>query len=397
MYEGFFGLKQHPFSLSADARFIFLSAQHREAAAGLIYAVVSRKGIVTLTGKPGVGKTTVLNAAVAAISRASIRTAYVGVPSLTADEFLELVMRHLGLPVSARSNKAERLVALERFLRKSNAEGRPVALMVDEAHVLGSEVLEEIRLLTNFESGGSKLLQVVLAGQEDLDVLLRRPDMTQIRQRIACRLTLDAMNETETREYVAHRWAKAGASSDQPFDGAALRALFTYSQGVPRLLNALCDNALLMAFGEGKRAVLESVVLAVARDLDLPADRDDGMAQSLGVEGVDDIELVAAAVAMGQSQPVPNVAARASRRPLWLVRSMMSAAAPAIEAQNVAPAIEAPVVKAQSEAPVVKAQSEAPAIETQAETPVVETPAVATRQPPGAARPRARRRKAPPQ
>jgi type II secretory pathway predicted ATPase ExeA len=157
----------------------------------------------------------------------------------------------------------------ERFLLSMHEKNKTVVLIVDEAHKLGGEILEEIRLLTNFETSEGKLIQIVLAGQSDLEDLLRQDEMSQFKQRVSYRFSLKGLTESEVAGYIAHRWARAGGSSAPPFDEDAIRGVALYSQGIPRLINAICDNALVMAFGDGVQAVHAATVLEAARDLDL--------------------------------------------------------------------------------------------------------------------------------
>jgi general secretion pathway protein A len=324
MYEDFFGLSRRPSSMSADPQFLYLTPQHREAATGLIYSILKHKGMVTLTGDPGTGKTTVLKAVLASISGVSIKVSYVAVPTLTTAEFLELVLLQFGLLSLARANKAERLLMFERFLLSMHGKNKTVVLIVDEAHKLAGELLEEIRLLTNFESGAGKLIQIVLAGQSDLENVLRQDEMSQFKQRVAYRFSLTGLTESEVAGYIAHRWARAGGADAPPFDQDAIRNVALYSQGIPRLINAICDNALVMAFGDGVPAIRAGTVLEAARDLDLVNGNHPEPANGNGENGngLKDLELLVSASTLADGglaaaldrQGVP-------RKESWLVRS----------------------------------------------------------------------------
>lgn len=323
MYEDFFGLSRRPFTMSADPQFLYLTPQHREAATGLIYSILKHKGMVTVTGEPGTGKTTVLKAVLASISGASIKVAYVSVPTMTAGEFLEFMLLQFGLVNLARANKAERLVMFERFLLNMHEKNRTVVLVVDEAHKLSDEILEEIRLLTNFETSQGKLVQVVLAGQPELEEVLRRGEMSQFKQRVAYRFALKGLSETEVGGYIAHRWTRAGGPSDPPFDEEAIRKITLYSQGIPRLINALCDNALVMAYGEGATTVRGATVLDAARDLDLAGQQSDvDLMGDPGQADLKDLELLVAASALADSRTNPMLERQAPpKKESWLVRS----------------------------------------------------------------------------
>jgi general secretion pathway protein A len=324
MYEDFFGLSRRPFSMSADPQFLYLTPQHREAATGLIYSTLKHKGMVTLTGDPGTGKTTVLKAVLASICGASVKVAYVAVPTLSTAEFLEFVLLQFGLLNLARANKAERILMFERFLLSMYTKNKTVLLIVDEAHKLSGEILEEIRLLTNFETGQGKLIQIILAGQSELADLLRQDDMSQIKQRIAYRFSLQGLTESEVAGYIKHRWTKAGGTSTLPFDDDAIRGVATYSQGIPRLVNSICDNALVMAFGDGASVIRNATIQEAARDLDLMgsnyANPFDGADESHA--SLDDLDLLVSASTVADGRMTPTFDRQnGTRKESWLVRS----------------------------------------------------------------------------
>jgi general secretion pathway protein A len=280
--------------------------------------------MVTLTGEPGTGKTTVLKAVLASISAASIKASYVCVPTLTTAEFLELVLLQFGLLSLARANKAERLIMFERFLLSMHAKNKTVVLIVDEAHKLSGEILEEIRLLTNFETSEGKLIQIVLAGQSDLEDLLRQDEMSQFKQRVSYRFSLKGLTESEVAGYIAHRWARAGGSSAPPFDEDAIRGVALYSQGIPRLINSICDNALVMAFGDGVRAVRAATVLEAARDLDLlnGHHRESLNGHGENGSGLQDLDLLVSASTLADSRFSAAIErGGAPRKEPWLARS----------------------------------------------------------------------------
>jgi general secretion pathway protein A len=268
MYQKFFGLDKNPFSITPDPAFLYLTAAHREALAGLLFAITCRKGFLVLTGDAGTGKTTLIRTMLKRVSPTRTIFSFVVHPTLTPSEFLEYTLLDFGLtdiPVS----KAQRLRLFHRFLVNSAAEGRTPVLVVDEAQKLSPELLEEIRLLTNAETAEHKLLQIILAGQNELSAVLARDDMRQLRQRVAIRLAVGALSDADVLHYMQTRWVRAGAVQPFPFDADAVRAITQYSRGIPRTINVISDAALLNAFAAESQTVKLSHVAAVVRDLQL--------------------------------------------------------------------------------------------------------------------------------
>jgi len=268
MYEQFFGLQKNPFVMAPDPGFLFLTASHREALAGLSYAILHRKGFVVVTGEAGTGKTTLLNAILQSIPPQRAHFSFVLNPTLTPAEFLELALLDFGIN-EVPASKAQRLMTLQRFLVQIHQEGKVAVLVVDEAHQLSPQLLEEIRLLTNFETPQGKLLQIVLAGQSELAETLNREDLRQLKQRIAVRLALRPLTPPEVDQYVRHRWRKAGAATELPFASEAITGVAAWSRGIPRVVNAICDNALLLAFAAGASSIGAEQIREVVADLDL--------------------------------------------------------------------------------------------------------------------------------
>ena len=271
MYKDLFGLQKLPFNLTPDPAFLFLPPKHREALAGLTYSILERKGFVVLTGDAGTGKTTLINTVLSRLPADRVESSIILNPTLTPSEFLEGVMLDFDMP-DVPASKAQRLWKFQEFLARTHHANRYAVIVIDEAHKLSPEVLEEIRLLGNFESASEKFLQIILLGQSELDDVLARTDLRQFKQRIALRLYIDPLSAVETRQYITFRWAKAGGREAPPFTSEALAAIVQWSQGIPRLINSICDSALLMAYADESPLVGSNYVRAAAVNLAL-ADR----------------------------------------------------------------------------------------------------------------------------
>ncbi len=274
MYNAFFGFTQNPFNMSPDPSFLFRSPQHEESLANLIYGVQSRKGFIVLTGEVGTGKTTMLECLRDFLHAQQIAFASLFNSRLTVEQFFELLAYDLDLRCNPRS-KTEVLLSLNHMLLERASGGRTTVLIVDEAHNLEWDVLEEIRLLGNLENRRGKLLQIVLAGQQELDRKLEAPEFRQLKQRIALRCSLRGFTVQETIAYINSRMARAGVKDQTYIPPDILEEVHYRSQGIPRLINAICDNLLLTAFAlETKvtdRAMLDEVTADMR--LDYPGER----------------------------------------------------------------------------------------------------------------------------
>jgi general secretion pathway protein A len=268
MYSKFFGLDKKPFNMTPDPAFLFLTAQHREALVGLTYSILERKGFVVLTGDAGTGKTTLLTRVLQHMPETKVQSSVILNPTLTPAEFLELALLDFGIP-EVPASKAQRLVKMQKLLLEGHREGRISTLVIDEAHKLSLDVLEEVRLLGNFEQDDQKLLQILLVGQSELSDLLERSDLRQLKQRIALRFTIEPLSPDEVDQYIRYRWTTAGGAHAVPFAPETVTQIAHYSRGIPRVINALCDNALILAFGEGARVVGEKHIREAAADLKL--------------------------------------------------------------------------------------------------------------------------------
>jgi general secretion pathway protein A len=274
MYNAFFGFAENPFNLSPDPSFLFRSAQHEEVLANLIYGVQSRKGFIVLTGEVGTGKTTMLECLRDFLYSQQVAYASLFHSRLTPEQFFEMVAYDFDLRCT-RTSKTDVLFALNQMLIERANIGRNSVLIVDEAHNLDWDVLEEIRLLGNLENRRGKLLQIIMAGQQELDRKLEAPEYRQLKQRVALRCMLKPLDLQESIDYINSRLAIAGMKDQQVFPPGILAEVHYRAQGIPRLINALCDNLLLTAFAmESKTATMEMLdeVTADMR-LDYPGQR----------------------------------------------------------------------------------------------------------------------------
>ena len=269
MYRQYYGLLRSPFEMTPDPAFLYLGEAHREGLATLVYGVRARKGFVLLTGEVGTGKTTLLHALLAQLD-STTTAAFLFNPRLEVLDFFRVLFDEYGIEEKC-SSKAEYLLALNRFLIARLEQGLPTLLIVDEAQTLSAEMLEEIRLLSNLETPTSKLIQIMLVGQPELNQMLARPDLRQLRQRIVLRHHLRPFDEKETVEYVEERLRLAGYTGKGLFDRGALREIFDVTQGIPRLLNIICDAALLLGYSRELPVVGSAQVREVAQDLALPS------------------------------------------------------------------------------------------------------------------------------
>jgi general secretion pathway protein A len=282
MYHTFYGLIRAPFEMTPDPAFLYLGETHREGLATLVYGVRSRKGFVMLTGEVGTGKTTLLHALLAQLD-ASTDSAYIFNPRLEPLDFFQLLFDDLGIE-EACFNKAEYLLALNRYLIDRLKGDRTVLLIIDEAQNLSAEMLEEIRLLSNLETPNSKLIQILLVGQPELSEMLDRDNLRQLRQRIVLRHELKPFDAGELEFYIEERLRLAGYTGKGIFKRSALRELFAVTGGVPRLLNVVCDGALLTGYGRDQATLDAEIIREVANDLHLNQDSTGG-ARELGGRG----------------------------------------------------------------------------------------------------------------
>lgn len=270
MYKKFFGLSRNPFEISPDPYFLFPTARHNEALASIYHGVLRHKGFVVVTGEVGTGKTLLVRCLLEMLRKANVAFANVFNPGLSPLEFLRYIAFDLGLKVSATS-KAELLFELNNFLISRYQSRMTTVLVVDEAQHLEPEVLEEIRLLTNLETPQQKLFQIVLVGQPELEQKLDSPNLRQLKQRVALRCRLEPLDELETQGYVQRRLERAVTDSHAAniFCDESLAAIYRYSKGIPRLINTICENALVCAYAARNMTAGPEIIEEVARDLRL--------------------------------------------------------------------------------------------------------------------------------
>jgi general secretion pathway protein A len=268
MYERYYGLRERPFGLTSNPRYLLLTRAHAEALSTLQYGIRNRVGIIVLVGEAGTGKTTVIRAAMSPRIAAG-PFVLLNNPLLARSEFFEHLARGFGLSDAAAGSKTRFLSELTSKLEARLYSGGQTALIVDEAHALPHEILEEIRLLANIETDNEKLLPVVLAGQPELGDRLNGTSLRQLKQRVALRCSLGALGIKETAAYIAGRIGVAGGDAMRLFTGEAVKVVHEFSGGVPRTVNVICDNALLAGFAADQRPVGREIVLEVCRDLDL--------------------------------------------------------------------------------------------------------------------------------
>jgi general secretion pathway protein A len=270
MYKSFFNLKRNPFEITPDPSFLFPTRRHNEALAALYYGVRRHKGFVVMTGEVGTGKTLLVRCLLQLLNRKDVAYAYVFNSRLSPVEFLQYIAGDLGLNTAGK-NKSELLLELSNYLISRYQQKLTTVLVVDEAHHLEIEVLEEIRLLTNLETAERKLLQILLVGQPELDLKLDSFELRQLKQRIALRSQLEPLSLEETTGYIQRRLQLAGASSNntQLFPPETMARVYRHSSGIPRLINTVCENALITAFARQSQTVSPDIIDEVAADFRL--------------------------------------------------------------------------------------------------------------------------------
>jgi len=280
MYLNYYGLNEQPFSISPDPRFLYLSEVHREGLANLTYGVAQRKGFVVITGEVGTGKTTLIHALLADVPQ-KVRVAFISNPTLTREEFFFLLADAYKLGVI--EHKGHFLVKFTQFLEKAYSNDENVVLIVDEAHSLSQELLEEIRLLSNLETAGHKLVNIILVGQPELDEKLSGPELRPLTQRITLRHRMSSMTLDETTKYIETRLLRSGAKDLGIFTDSAIRSLYEHSRGIPRLINILAEHALLTGYVRELKRIDDRVIEECAAEFRLSGSKDDKDKESVTI------------------------------------------------------------------------------------------------------------------
>ena len=279
MYTKFYGFKEKPFEVTPDPRFLYLTQNHKEALAHLIYGINGRRGLTVVTGEAGTGKTTLIHTLLRLLSRmnanAKTRTAFLVNPKLDPTDFLYYICWDLGIKLQERS-KVRYLIRFHGFLLDCYDRNEKVVLVIDEAHSLDPALFEEIRLLTNLETPKKKLLQIILMGQPELSGLLNRPECLPLKQRVSLRYHLNPLNEGETKEYIKTRLRIAGLVNADIFSPKALDEIYMYSKGIPRSINIVCDNALLSGYSADQKTIGDRIIDEVISNLDGQVSRNHG-------------------------------------------------------------------------------------------------------------------------
>ena len=268
VYGNFFGLRENPFNVNPDPRYLYLTRQTQEALAGLTYGIQNKKGFILLTGEVGTGKTTLLNRLLDWLHGQRVRTAFVFNSRLNCPQFFDFIMADFDISCDS-PQKSQVLMRLNQWLLERYRAGETAVLIVDEAQNLSLDVLEEIRLLTNLETATEKLLQIILTGQPELNEKLKLPQLRQLRQRITMRCRTAALTLEETFGYISERLHIAGANSEPIFSREAVQTIYLYSRGIPRVVNLLCEHALINAYVDHLRPVPAHLVEEVAREFQL--------------------------------------------------------------------------------------------------------------------------------
>jgi general secretion pathway protein A len=268
MYKSFFGLKENPFNVNPDPRYLFLTKEIEEALTGLMYGIQTRKGFITLTGEVGTGKTTLVNRLLDWLHHRRARTAFLFNSRMNSTQLFDFILAEFEIQCESRS-KSQQLLKLNQWLLDRYRAGETVVLILDEAQNLTYPVLEEVRLLTNLETSTDKLLQIVLSGQQELEDKLRLPQMRQLRQRIMLRCKTVPLSKEQTHEYIQERLRIGGAAGAPIFSPKAMDAVHLYSLGIPRVINLLCEHSLVNAFVEQQRPIQPKIVEDVAREFQL--------------------------------------------------------------------------------------------------------------------------------
>jgi general secretion pathway protein A len=279
MYWKYYRFKEKPFEITPDQKFLYLSEIHQEALAHLQYAIKEGKGFTVITGEAGTGKTTLVHTLLGELD-GNIKTCYIFNPILERADFLNYICDDLGIKSDGMKSRGQSLAALHNFLLNCFERNEKVFLIIDEAHSMNPDLLQEVRLLTNLETTKNKLLHVILLGQPELNKILKEPRFRPLKQRITVRYHLRPLNFQETKEYIIYRLKRAGSRNISLFDNNAIKEIYRYSKGLPRLINIVCDNALLAGFALERTRIGKPIIRDVINSLE---GRESGMRKKLAL------------------------------------------------------------------------------------------------------------------
>jgi general secretion pathway protein A len=279
MYWKYYRFKEKPFEITPDQKFLYLSEIHQEALAHLQYAIKEGKGFTVITGEAGTGKTTLVHTLLGELD-GNIKTCYIFNPILERADFLNYICDDLGIKSDGMKSRGQSLAALHNFLLNCFERNEKVFLIIDEAHSMDPDLLQEVRLLTNLETTKNKLLHVILLGQPELNKILKEPRFRPLKQRITVRYHLRPLNFQETKEYIIYRLKRAGSRNISLFDNNAIKEIYRYSKGLPRLINIVCDNALLAGFALERTRIGKPIIRDVINNLE---GREGGMRKKLAL------------------------------------------------------------------------------------------------------------------
>ena len=267
MYKRFFGFKKKPFEITPDPSYVYLSEVHREGLSYLEYAIRERKGFSVITGEAGTGKTTLAHKLLSNLD-GNVLTCYIFNPMIEKADFLNYICSDLGIPTENLKTRGQSLTALHNFLLSCFTKNEKVFLIIDEAQSLAPDLLHEVRMLTNLETAKYKLIHVILLGQPEFDDILAKPEFFPLKQRITVRYHLHPLPYKETKEYILYRLKRAGARNLAIFNESAIKEIYNYSKGIPRLINIVCDNALLTGFATEQARINKEIIQNVTSDLE---------------------------------------------------------------------------------------------------------------------------------
>jgi general secretion pathway protein A len=288
MYRNFFGLRESPFNVNPDPRYLYMTRHAQEALACLTYGIQTRKGFIVLTGEVGTGKTTLLNRLLDWLRNDHVATAFIFNSQLSVPQVFDFIMADFGIPCESQE-KSQILMRLNQWLLDRYKAGETAVLIIDEAQNLSANVLEEIRLLTNLETSTEKLLQIVLAGQPELEQKLSRPELRQLRQRVTLQSRTLPLSLEETVGYIHERLRIAGAADENIFSLDAIQAIHHYARGIPRVTNLICEHALISAFVDQEKPVLRETVERVACEFRLDQTEPTGQPARQEKNGTDSV------------------------------------------------------------------------------------------------------------